>query len=90
VAPPAKIAKAQILPDALLELARRAHIHAEAVQPDLQHHPRIVRALPARVLLLILENAQVARFRYFVHYETEMIGPQHILHMGGQQLGLIR
>jgi len=83
VAPPAKIAKAQILPDALLELARRAHIHAEAVQPDLQHHPRIVRALPARVLLLILENAQVARFHHFVHHKTKMIRAQNILYMGG-------
>jgi len=68
--PASQIAEAQIFPDALFELARRAHVHAEPVQPYLQHHPRIAGQLPACVFLPLVKNAQVARLHHLVHAKT--------------------
>src|SRR5271170_4849182 len=85
-----QVAKAQILANALLQLARRAHVYAESIQPNLQQHPRVVRPLAARVLLLLFENPQVTGLHHFVHHKTKMIGAQNILHVGGQQLSLLR
>jgi len=79
--PASQIAEAQVFPDPLLQLPRRAHVHAKPVQPYLQHHPRIVGPLSARVFFLI-KSAQVARLHHLVHQKTEMIGAQHVLHMG--------
>ena len=84
-----QIAKAQILTDALLEFARRAHVDAKTVEPHFQHQSRIVGPLTTSIFVLVFEAAQIDRLHYLMHKETEMIGAQHIFHVGGQQLGLV-
>lgn len=67
--PTGQIAGAEILADALLHLARGAHVDPKTIEPHFQHQSRIVGSLPAGAFFLFLEAAQIERFHHLMHQE---------------------
>lgn len=84
-----QITEAQVLANALFELARSAYADSKTIQPYFQHQSRIVGSLPANIFFLVLEAAQIERLHHLMNQETKMIGTQDIFYMGRQQFSLI-
>jgi len=86
--PTGQVAKRQVFLQALLQPPRAAYLQTVGVQPHFHPHRRRVGTLPF-VAIIRRKRAPIQAFHHPVNKQAEMLLPQHSLHTGRQQPGLI-